>query len=170
MTAGKAIRVATLALAPLAATFAMENARGARFLHDAVPALVLLWATMALAVVVRLVIETRRGAASDRRQWPWVHLDVLTATGASMMWAGAGALAIAALTGWASMSVIGVLALGTVYVVAIWTQGVAAGGAAWRTATIGRQILPATCVEGDALREEIRLAGVRIPAGMRLFA
>ncbi|HET7502090.1 MAG TPA: DUF58 domain-containing protein [Kofleriaceae bacterium] len=170
MTASRAIRIATLVLAPLAATFAMEHAGDARFLHDAVPVLVILWIAMAVAVVARLVLETRRGAGFDRPGWPWVHLDLLTATGASTMWAGAGALAIAAVTGWASMSLIGVLALGTVYVVAIWPQVAAAGDAAWRDATISRQILPATSLEGDSLREEIRLAGVRIPAGMRLFA
>jgi uncharacterized protein (DUF58 family) len=168
VTWNRAVRIATLVLAPLAATAAMERARDARFLHTAVPVLVISWITLALAVVVRLAVETRRRGPGARPR-PWDHLDVLTATGASMLWAGAGALAIAGITGWASLSVIGALGLGTVYLVALWTQLAAAGGAAWRDATIARAILPATSVEGDSLREEIRLAGVRIPAGMRLF-
>jgi uncharacterized protein (DUF58 family) len=168
MTANRAIRMTTLVIAPLAATAALERGQDAHLLR-AMPVLAILWMIMASAVVLRLVYELRRPIPEGRR-WPWDHLDVLTATGAAMTWASAGALAAAGVTGWASLSVVGVLGLGAVYLVVTWTSIVAGGDAPWRRATITRAILPETSVEGDSLREEVRLSGVRIPAGMRLFA
>jgi uncharacterized protein (DUF58 family) len=170
VTASRVVRTITLVIAPLAATFAMERGGDAHVLR-AMPVLTILWMVMASAVVLRLVYEVRRpGPPPEGRQWPWDHLDVLTATGAAMIWASAGALAAAAITGWASLSVVGVLGLGAVYLVVTWTSIVAGGDTPWRGATITRAILPETSVEGDTLREEIRMSGLRIPAGMRLFA
>jgi hypothetical protein len=169
------MRIATLVLAPLAASAGTQHADDDHLLSTAAPVLAVLWMIMAAALVLRLILEARRPAPAPQAQaqdraWPWDHLDVLTATGAALMWTSAGALVIAGLTGWASLSVIGVLGLGTVYVVATWSAAVAGGEAPWRQATLTRAIVPEIAVEGDSLREEIRLSGVRIPAGMRLFA
>jgi uncharacterized protein (DUF58 family) len=172
MSWSRAIRTTTLVLAPLLAAAVVEERGGGQpLLRGAVPVLAILWVIMASAVVVRLVHEIRRpGPLPEGRRWPWDHLDVLTATGAAMTWAAAGALALASVTGWASLSVVGVLGLGAVYLAVMWTSIVAAGDAPWRRAAIARAIFPETSVEGDSLREEVRISGVRIPAGMRLFA
>jgi len=170
MTSSRALRIATLVIAPLVATAALEHSKD-QHLMRAMPVLAVLWMTMAGAIVVRLVLELRRpGPAPEGRRWPWDHIDMLTATGATMLWAAAGALAAAGLTGWASLSVVGLLGLGGVYLAVAWTSLVAGGDAPWRGAAITRVVLPETSVEGDSLREEVRMSGIRIPAGMRLFA
>jgi uncharacterized protein (DUF58 family) len=185
MTPTRELRIATLVVAPLLAAISTLTARNEQILHRAAPALLILWMIMACAIVLRPHREARdagaRGdtddsvdeladdVAVDHRSM-WSQLDVLTATGTAMMWAGTLALVAAGLTGWASLSVVGVLGLGTVYLAAIWTVLVAGGGSPWRGATVARTILPEVAVEGDPLREELHLAGVRIPAGMRLFA
>jgi uncharacterized protein (DUF58 family) len=165
-------RIATLVVAPLvAATGALSHGR-VHLMASVAPALIVLWMVMAAALIVRVAIEARR---PDRRSRvdPGAlldHVDVLTATGSAVMWTSAGALVGAAVTGWASLSVIGVLGLGAVYLAATWTALVAAGDAPWRRATITRAILPEACTEGDPLREELHLINVWIPAGMRMFA
>ena len=127
-------------------------------LLSAAPALVMLWFAMAGAVAMRFV-EGRT----------WEHVDVLTSTGASLTWFAAAALIGSRITGWASLSVIGILGLGLVYVTAAWTAIIAGGSLRWRDAKIARSIIPEIAIEGEPLREELRLAGVRIPIGMRLF-
>lgn len=165
------LRIATLVVAPLLAAVSTLTARNERVLHTAAPALVILWMIMAGVLVMRLDLEVRRpGRSSIDRSSVWAQLDVLTATGSSVLWMGAGALAAAGLTGWASLSVIGVLGLAAVYLAATWTALVAGSDVPWRRATITRAILPEVAVEGDELREELHLTGVKIPAGMRLFA
>jgi len=188
MLNARTLRIATLVVPSLVAAIVTLDVHNERILYIAAPLLVVLWVIMAGALVMRVVearqnrrLERRaRGAteqsaakSSDRpsnRPSGWDHLDVLTASGAAMMWSGAAALVASGLTGWASLSVVGVLGLGTIYVAATWTAVVAGGDDPWRRATITRSILPELAVEGDPLREEVRLAGVTIPAGMRLFA
>jgi uncharacterized protein (DUF58 family) len=82
---------------------------------------------------------------------------------------GACALLLATAVGWASLSVLGVLGVGAVYLAVIWTALVASSDVPWRNAKIERTIVPARAVEGEPLREEIRLSNVQIAAGMRLF-
>src|SRR5262249_35487713 len=94
----------------------------------------------------------------------------LTAAGCSTLWTSAGALIASGITGWASLCVLGVLGFGIVFVAATWTAAAAGGDAPWRRATIARAIIPQVAVEGDPLREQLRLTGRRTPAGMRLFA
>jgi uncharacterized protein (DUF58 family) len=167
----RALRVSTLVLAPVAATAGSLYAKDDKLITTAAPVLVVMWMIMASTILLRLLHETRRRAAvPDGRRWPWDHFDVLTATGATTMWTSAVALTIASLTGWASVSLLGVLGLGAMYVVATWTAIIAGGAAPWQHAKITRTIVPEIAVEGDSLREEIRLSGVRIPYGMRLFA
>jgi uncharacterized protein (DUF58 family) len=164
----RTLRIATLVLPSLVAAIVTLRVHDERILYIAAPMLVVLWVIMAGALIMRL-FEARHERAGDRPSI-WDHLDVLTATGATVMWTGAAALVASGVTGWASLSVVGVLGLGTVYITATWTVFVAGGDGPWHRATITRSILPAVAVEGDPLREEIRLAGVTIPAGMRLFA
>jgi uncharacterized protein (DUF58 family) len=120
-----------------------------------------LWIVMAGALVGVLVRKSARTS--------WERLEVLTATGALMMWTGAGALFLSAIVGWASLSVIGLLGVSTVCITVTWSALVGSESV-WANARIVRSILPALAVEGDALREEVKLAGVTIPVGMRLFA
>jgi uncharacterized protein (DUF58 family) len=167
------LRIASLVVAPLLAAVATLSPRNERVLHAAAPALVVLWMVMAAALVLRLDLESRlESRRPDRvsRTSLWAQLDVLTTTGSSVMWTAVAALVLAGLTGWASLGVIGVLGLAAVYVAATWTTLIAGGDVPWRRATIARTIVPAIAVEGDELREEVRLTGVKIPAGMRLFA
>lgn len=169
MPPARALRIATLVVAPLAATAGTLRGGDEPILGAAMPALMILWLIMAIALVARRVPEARRPG----QRWThelWERLDVLTATGESVLWVSAAALIAARLTGWASLSVVGVLGLGTVYLAGAWTSIVAGGDASWRHATITRAIFPSTAVEGDSLREEVRWTGMKIPAGMRLFA
>ena len=138
-----------------------------RILQEIAPVLVMLWTAMAGALVMRFV-----EARDDRRTEltsPWEAIDILTTSGVSMMWLGVGALLVAGKTGWASMSVVGILGLGTVYLVAAWTAIAGCGSDRWRGASVDRQIAPAIATEGDPLREELKLAGIGVPSGMRLF-
>ena len=171
MISSRTLRITTLFVPSLIAAIVTMRVGHERILHVASPALVALWVIMAGALTMRLIEASRpiRGVAIDRPS-RWEHLDVLTATGASVMWLAAAALVAAAITGWASLSVIGVLGLGAVYLSATWTALVAGGVEPWRNATIMRSIFPAVATEGDSMREEVRLTGVKIPAGMRLFA
>jgi len=169
MAPARALRIATLVVAPLAAAAGTSRGGDEPILGAAMPALMVLWLIMAIAVVARRVPEARRPGQR------WTHelcerLDVLTATGESVLWVSAAALIAARLTGWASLSVVGVLGFGTVYLAGAWTSIVAGGDASWRHASITRAIFPASAVEGDSLREEVRWTGMKIPAGMRLFA
>jgi len=168
MPPARALRIATLILVPLIATAGTLRGGDEPILGAALPALLILWLIMAIALVARRVPEARRPGQR------WIHelcerFDVLTATGESVLWVSAAALIAARLTGWASVSVVGVLGLGTVYLAGAWTSLVAGGDAPWRHAAITRAIFPAAAIEGDLLREEIRWAGMKIPAGMRLF-
>jgi len=152
----------------LAAAITLDG-RHERIAHVTSPALAALWVVMMGALVMRL-IQGQRARRADDLLSHWDHIDVLTSSGASMMWMGAGALIAAELTGFASLSVIGILGLGVVYLTTTWTALVAGGAEPWRLAEVTRAILPETAVEGDRLREELRLTNVKIPVGTRLFA
>lgn len=155
-------RIATLVCAPWIAMIA--GSLGARdpFFTVAVPILAVLWLAMVVAV-------TTRATRHESRAELWEGVDVLTATGAATLWSSTAALVLATATGWASLAVLGVLGLGAVEVAGTWTALVAGGDRPWRDALIRRAITPEIAIEGDPLREEITLAGVRIPAGTRLF-
>jgi uncharacterized protein (DUF58 family) len=162
------LRIATLVLAPLVAAVGAVIGSDELVMYPAAPALIAIWMVMIATLIVRARIEARRPDA--RVGVGWDQLDVLTATGSSVMWGSAVALVLAGGTGWASLGVIGVLGLATSHVAVIWTALLGGGDAPWRRATITREILPAQCTEGDPLREELTLRGVWIPPGMRLFA
>jgi len=163
---GRTLRIASL-IVPSVLASASRDVDDQQIVRAVAPVLVMLWVMMIGVLVMRF--EERRHAR-DGGLSAWDAIDILTAQGASMLWLGAGAIIAAGLVQWASLSVIGLLGLGSVYITAIWSGLVAGGDGPWRRATVTRQILPALAVEGDQLREEVRFSGVRIPAGMRLFA
>ena len=125
--------------------------------------LLALWITVLGALLI-LAVDARRTEHTI-----WERIDVLTSQGAAMMVSGAAALLLATAIGWASLSVIGVLGVGAVYLAVIWTALVASSDVPWRGAKIERAIIPDRAVEGEPLKEEIRLTNVQIAAGMRLF-
>ena len=137
-------------------------------LHAAVSVLVALWVVAAGAIAMR-VVEARRQRARDEAPSPLEHVDLLTASGAATLALGLAALLASTVAGWASLSVIGVLGLGTVYLAVAWVAIAAGGDEPWRRATITRAILPEVATESAPIREEISIRDVMIPAGTRLF-
>jgi uncharacterized protein (DUF58 family) len=171
MTLYRELRIATLLAAPAVAAIAALPARSARLLSTTAPVLGVLWLIMVAALTARVAQEARRQDKQPTDLRPaWHQLDVLTATGSAVTWTATGALIACAVTGWASLSLLGVVGLGLVFVAATWTAIAAGGDAPWRRATVVRAIVPEITTEGEPLREQLHLTGVRIPAGMRLFA
>ena len=163
----RAWRIASVFVPPILAGAIAFRAGGASQL-DVVGALVFLWWVMSATLVIRY-LEIRNARPDDRPD-ALAQLDVLTGTGRAVMWSGFAAIVLATQTSWASLSVIGMLGIGTACIAATWTGIVAGGDLPWRSATVTRAVLPRQATEGDPLREEVQLSGVRIPAGMRLFA
>jgi uncharacterized protein (DUF58 family) len=128
-----------------------------------------LWIAMAVVLWMRYR-QARRADRSPIYAHAWEHLDVLSATGRATAWTALVAVALAIKTGWASLSVLGILGLGIVLVATTWTALAAGGDAPWRDAKITRAIVPDVAIEGEPLREQLKLDGVRIPMAMRLFA
>jgi uncharacterized protein (DUF58 family) len=167
----KGIHPLTLFGAPVAAAVFMSAARD----HDRVlaatwPVLIILWFVTMIAIAARALQAIRARRLDPTMSSSWVRCEILTGAGRSLMWASTGAIVIAAITGWASVSVLGVLGFASVYLAILWTALVAGGEAAWRGATIERALLPESPQAGDPVRERVKLSGVKIPAGMRLFA
>lgn len=160
-------RIATLVLAPVIAAVAMR-ADQAPLLHSVAPVLVLLWIFMIGTLVMRYVegLEHRGPYTMSH----WEHVDVLTASGAAVMWLSCLALLASRSSGWASLTVVGILGFATMFVTVAWTAMAAGGHARWQRARVTRTVLPETSVEGDELREKVQLEDVQIPLGMRLFA
>lgn len=158
----RAIRIFALIVPSFLVAIVTLNAEPG-LVHTAGQVLVGLWLT-AMGALCILAIDAWRSRASVL-----ARIDVLSASGAAMMSAGAGALFASAALGWASLSIVGVLGVGTVYVSVIWAALVAAGDAPYRRATITRTIVPERSIEGTALSEEIRVTDMHIPLGMRLF-
>jgi uncharacterized protein (DUF58 family) len=155
----RAFRIFTLVGVPFIAGMIAFRAGDDQHL-DLVGVLVFLWTMMIGALAQRY---------RERSEDSWAAVDVLTGNGRMMMWSGLAAMIAAMVTGWASFAVVGVLGIGIVCLAATWTTIVAGGDAPWRAAEVVREILPKQCTEGDTLREEIALKGVRIPMGTRLF-
>jgi uncharacterized protein (DUF58 family) len=165
---GRTLRMFALVLPSFLAAMIMIDPSRERILDAAAPFLGGLWLVMVGVVAVRFLQAVRHRAPG----WPtcWDEADRLTATGAATVWIAGAALIGAGVTGFASLSVIGVLGIGTVCVAVTWSALVAPGDWPWRRAEIRRRILPARITEGDEVHEEVELAGVAIPAGMRLLA
>lgn len=166
-TSGRPFRLATLVVPMLVVVLVTaSSAKAPAFVHVASYGLFVLWFALAVALVVRFIgaRSTNEMPARDI-----AHIDVLTAGGTAMMWTGTTSLVAAAAIGWASLSVVGVLGLGVVQLSALWTLIVAVGQGPWRGARVIREVVPAVAVEGEPLREQIRLTNGRVPSGMRLF-
>ena len=97
-------------------------------------------------------------------------IDVLTASGSGLAWWGAIAIVASVWIGWASLAVIGLLGLGLLHLVVVWTSVMVGGADPWRRASLSRRFAPDRVVEGDRVVEQVRLSGPRIPIGFRLFA
>lgn len=166
--AARTVRIATLFVPSFVAwavvrASAAASGRDDALVHAGLTALVPLFCVMAAALVVRAV-----EAAGARRSFVEA-LDILTAPGRALVWTAAAAAAGAALVGWASLAVVGLLGLGLAYVMVTWAALVAAGDEPWRGLTLARGFSPATAIEGDALREELTVAGAHVPAGFRMI-
>ena len=160
-------RLATLIVPSVIAGWVVLRAGGnEQVVRATAPALVALW----FAMIGLLALRMRDAGRAAGRDNVWEVLDVLTGTGRATMWTGALAIAGAVLTGWASLSVLGVLGLGCAYAATVWTALVGIGEGPWKRATVTRAILPEVSTEGDPVREELAIDGVKIPAGLRLFA
>src|SRR5271165_4353085 len=83
--------------------------------------LVPLWLATVGGLVVRGVdAAVRRRTRPAAPSW-FDAIDVLTASGSSMAWTGAGAVLLAVSLGWASLSLVGLLGLCALHLVALWT-------------------------------------------------
>jgi uncharacterized protein (DUF58 family) len=167
-------RIASLVAPPAIAWHVASSAPGADRLTAAVTHLLgPLWVVMAAALAGRC-LDACRQALRPARSPDDVSLldvlDVLTASGSSLMWTASGAIVAAVWVGWASLSVVGLLGLCFAEFVVVWTLLAAGGTDPWRRASLSRRFIPATAGEGDPVVEEVRLAGARIPTGFRLFA
>jgi uncharacterized protein (DUF58 family) len=163
----RAERLSALIVPSLIAWGAAFATRDDALIASAAKLLLPLWLILGGALSVRAIeaaVDRRKGDAG-----PLAQLDLLTPSGRALMWCGGAAIVASLATGWASLAVVGVLGLSTVYVAASWTALAAGGQEPWRGAHIARKLAPAVAVEGDAVREEITLRGVRIPAGFRMF-
>jgi uncharacterized protein (DUF58 family) len=130
-----------------------------------------LWVVMAAALAGRCLDALRRRYADATDAVPLLEvLDVLTASGSSLMWTASGAILAAVWVGWASLAVVGLLGLCFAELVVLWTLIAAGGSDPWRRASLSRRFVPAIAVEGDPIVEEVRLVDPRIPTGFRLFA
>jgi uncharacterized protein (DUF58 family) len=170
MIAPRTWRLATLVAAPALVALATTGPHRGEMLQVIGLVLICLWLVLAGVLAGHFVdaYRARKDGQGDATS-PWDRIDVLTASGATMLWTGAGALVASSLMGWASLSVVGVLGVSIVYLAAIWTGAVGSSARAWRRATVAYAVKPELAIEGDPLREEITIGDVGIPVGMRLF-
>jgi uncharacterized protein (DUF58 family) len=96
-------------------------------------------------------------------------LDVLTSSGCALAWLSAFAIIGAVKLGWASLGAVGVLGTGLFHIVTIYAFLALREANPFASGTIARKLTPASVTEGDDVKEEIALSGVRIPVGYRLF-
>lgn len=169
MTSGRTWRLLALVAPALIVPIVATDNHSGQVAYTAGVALAVLWLIVAAALLVRFTLAMHAQLQSREATSAWDRIDLLTASGAAMMWAGLAALIVSRWTGWASLSVLGVMGVGTVSISVLWTAIVAAGDGPWRRAVVERTVLPALATEGDPLREEITLRGLAIPLGMRLF-
>jgi uncharacterized protein (DUF58 family) len=118
--------------------------------------------------VVSAIVRHRRDRASgvsflDR-------VDLLTASGSALSWLASAAIVLSVWIGWASLSAVGLLGLGSFHFVAIWALFVTHGDDPWRRSSLSRRFLTERAVEGGPVIEELHFSAPRIPVGFRLFA
>jgi uncharacterized protein (DUF58 family) len=159
----RAFRLATL-LAPscLGWYFALKAPYRGELVEAVRLALGPLWMLLAAALLTRAIVLVAR------RRPVLEELDVLTASGSAIAWTSALTIVGAAWIGWASLSVLGLLGTGVFHAVVLLTL-FALRGDPLRRLTIARRFAPDVVSEGDAVIEEIKVAGAAIPIGFRLF-
>lgn len=161
-------RVGSLVLPPAVAWHvAFTSERPTELTRAVTLALGALWLLVALALVVRSVRALARGADG-----PAVldRVDVLTASGSALSWSASLALLASVWLGWASLSVVGILGMGTLYLVVLWATVAVGGEDPFGRASVSRRFVPDVVSEGDPVIEELCLSRARIPTGFRLFA
>jgi uncharacterized protein (DUF58 family) len=161
MTPARTHRIAALVVPGPVIALVANGTHG--MMQGASLALLVLWITM-FGGIVSLALDARKTRSSVA-----ASIDILTPSGAAAMWTSAFAMILSAGVGWASLAVIGVLGMGTVCLAATWLALVTGSDVPWKRATVERTIVPALAIEGELLREVLRLDKVRIPPGMRLF-
>ena len=168
-----ALRIASVVLpSAIAWDVAFSAPHPTRLTEAVTYALGPLWLLVAGVLVVRCVRALRRRHLAPHAEQASLldQIDVLTASGSSLSWLGAGAIVASVWMGWASLAVVGLLGLGLVQLMVVWTQLVAGGADPWRRASVTRRFVPENAVEGTKVAEELRFTDVRIPTGFRLFA
>lgn len=167
----QAFRFASLVLPPALAWHVVFASSQRSHLADAVIyALGPLWLLTATGLALRSVdalLARRRG--DDAELTLLDRLDLLTSAGAALSWAGALAIMGSVWVGWASLAVVGLMGTALLLMVVCWTLLVAGGADPFRVASITRRFIPESAVEGDAVIEELTVAGARIPTGFRLL-
>jgi uncharacterized protein (DUF58 family) len=168
---GSLFRVSSLVLPSYCAwSVAFDATASSELQHEVVVALGGLGLLTCVALFARVVDAMRsrwRGETGIR----WLEaLDVLTASGSSMAWFGAGAVLVSVWVGWASAAVVGLFGLGVLHLVILWTLLRVGGADPWRRASLSRGFRAAVVTEGDPVIEELRFMDPRIPAGFRLLA
>lgn len=129
-----------------------------------------LWILLAGGLVLRTVDAIwRRREAQARAGSILAEIDVLTSSGVALAWLSAFAIMGAVWLGWASLAAVGLLGTGVFHVVVLLAFVALRGGDPMRAASISRRLVPEHVTEGDALVEELRFEGTRIPIGFRLF-
>jgi len=155
-------QIAPLIAPPVISVFAIDSR------HDAGTM------TVALALLAGLAVVTIGGlamrASTDRGEpHPWAILGVLTPTGRNVMWTSTLAIFLGSYVGWASLDVVGLFGMTIVYLAVGWIALVGSGDGPSRRGKLERSIVPEVTREGDPLRDEIRISGIRIAPGLRLF-
>lgn len=169
MIAGRTWRLLALIAPALIVPIVATDDHAGRVGYAVGVALSVLWLIVAATLVVRFTLAMHAQLQAREVASAWDRIDLLTASGAAMMWLGLAALIGSVWTGWASLSVLGVMGVGMVSISVLWTAIAAAGTRPWRRAVVERAVLPVLATEGDSLREEITLRDLAIPWGMRLF-
>lgn len=155
-------QLAPLVVPPIVSLFALDPHQDT----GSVTLTLSLLAALATITIGGLVV---RATSETRSKDPWAVLGVLTANGRNMMWTSTLALCLGSSLDWASLHVIGLLGMGTVYLAVAWITLVGMGDRPWRYGKVSRSVVPEMTSEGDPLRDEIRLTNLGIAPGLRLF-
>jgi uncharacterized protein (DUF58 family) len=168
----RAFRIASLVVPSWCAWYVAFSApHPGELTHAVTFALGPLWVLLVAALVFRMIavlLTPRRDAATPTPFLP--QIDVLTGSGSALAWTSAFAIMGAVWLGWASLAVVGLLGTALFHIVVLLTFAAIRGADPMRGASISRRFVPEVVSEGDAVVEELRFAGTRIPLGFRLFA
>ncbi len=164
-----AFRVATLVVpSAFAWCEAFSDPRPSDLTEVVTSSLGVLWLLLGAAIVVRAVTAAVR-RRHDKSISILRELDVLTSGGSALAWISALSIVLAVWLGWASLAVVGLLGTALFHIVVLFSFFALRGADPMRVASITRRFTPEIVTEDDAVIEELRFEGVRIPIGFRLF-